>query len=53
VIIVPKSSAVVPGVVDADAEAIAIVADHKNMAKFTSETDEGFKKISGHLELMS
>lgn len=50
-IIVPKSSAVVPGAVDA--EAIAIVADHKNMAKFTSETDEGFKKTSGHLELMS
>jgi hypothetical protein len=49
-IIVPKSSAVVAGTVDA--EAIAIMADHKNMAKFESEKDEGFKKISGHLMLM-
>jgi hypothetical protein len=49
-IIVPKSSAVVPGAVDA--EAIAIMADHKNMAKFDSANDSGFKKISGHLMLM-
>jgi hypothetical protein len=49
-IVVPKSSAVVPGAVDA--EAIAIMADHKNMTKFASENDAGFRKISGHLMLM-
>ncbi len=45
-----KSSAIVPGAVDA--EVIAIMADDKNMAKFDSANNEGYKKISGHLVLM-
>jgi hypothetical protein len=47
---VPKASAVVPGV--ADVEPIAIMADHINMAKFSSMEDDGFCTISGHLSLM-
>jgi hypothetical protein len=51
VLVVPKSSAVVPGAVDA--EAIAIMDNHLNMVKFLSEDDSGFKKIAGHLMLMA
>ena len=50
-IVVPKSSAVVPGAVDA--EPIAIMADHKKMAKFSSNIDDGFRQIAGHLKLMT
>ena len=50
IIIVPKSSAVVSGAVDA--EAIAITDNHINMVKFPSETDEGFETVAGHLILM-
>ncbi len=37
--VVPKASAVVPGV--ADAEPISIPADHLNMVKFASRDDGG------------
>jgi hypothetical protein len=45
------SSAVVPGV--ADAEPIAIYADHRNMVKFASRDDPGFETISSHLQAMA
>ena len=48
--VVPKSSAVVPGAVDA--EAIAIMENHTNMVKFASGADSGFRKVAGHLILM-
>lgn len=47
----PKASAVVPGA--ADAESIAIPADHLNMVKFASREDSGYKKVSGHLQLLA
>lgn len=47
---VPKSSAVVPGVLDA--ESIAIMANHLEMTKYRSENDIGYKKVSGHLQLI-
>ena len=47
---VPKSSAVVPGVLDA--ESIAIMGNHLEMTKYRSETDSGYKKVSGHLQLI-
>lgn len=47
---VPKSSAVVPGVLDA--ESIAIMANHLEMTKYRSEIDIGYKTVSGHLQLM-
>ena len=49
--VVPKASAVVPGV--ADAEPISIPADHLNMVKFASREDGGYKKVSGHLWLLA
>jgi hypothetical protein len=48
---VPQASAIVPGA--ADAESIAIPANHLNMIKFASREDEGYKKISGHLQLLA
>ncbi|KAH0535996.1 hypothetical protein FGG08_007113 [Glutinoglossum americanum] len=48
--VVPKSSAVVPGAVDT--EAIAIMDNHTNMVKFASGADGGFRKVAGHLMLM-
>jgi hypothetical protein len=48
--VVPKSSAVVPGAVDA--EPISIHKDHSNMVKFASVDEEGYKKLSGHIALM-
>ena len=48
-IVVPKSSAVVPGQVDA--EPIAIMDHHINMVKFASRSNE-FKRVAGHLKLM-
>lgn len=47
----PRPSAVVPGA--ADAEAIAIPADHLNMVKFASREDGGYEKVSGHLWLLA
>ena len=48
---VPRSSAVVPGAVDA--EPIVIHADHINMTKFTSKEDSGYRTVSGHLQIMA
>ena len=49
--IVPHISAVVPGA--ADAESVAIHADHINMVKFDSRGDNGYKRVSGHLRLLA
>lgn len=48
-IVVPKSSAVVPG--QRDAESIAIMDDYINMVKFAKQSNE-FKKVANHLKLM-
>lgn len=48
-IVVPKSSAVVPGQVDA--EPIAIMDHHVNIVKFATQSNE-FKRVAGHLKLM-
>ncbi|KAL9084632.1 MAG: hypothetical protein Q9165_007987 [Trypethelium subeluteriae] len=50
IMVVPRASAVVPGA--ADAEPIAIHADHINMVKFTSKEDNGYETVSGHLQIM-
>lgn len=47
---VPRTSAVVPGA--ADAESIAISADHINMVKFASKESNEYKTVSGHLQVM-
>lgn len=47
----PRPSAVVPGA--ADAESIAIPADHLNMVKFASREDGGYEKVSEHLWLLA
>lgn len=49
--IVPKYSAVIPGA--ANAEEIPINGNHVNMVKFYSLEDEGFKRASTTLSLMS
>lgn len=49
--VVPHASAIIPGV--ADAEPVAILADHLNMVKFTSREDGGYEKVSGHLMLLA
>jgi hypothetical protein len=51
IIVVPKSSAMVPGQVDA--EPIAIMDDHINMVKFSSPKNNEFKRVAGHLKLMA
>lgn len=48
--VVPQASAIVPGA--ADAESIALPADHLNMVKFTSREEGGYEKVSGHLILL-
>ena len=50
-LVVPKSSAVVPGQVDA--EPIAIMADHNKMVKFTSAKSSEFNRVANHLKLMA
>jgi hypothetical protein len=45
--LVPKSSAVVPGMVNV--EAVAINKNHVGIAKFPSSKDEDFQTICGHL----
>lgn len=47
----PRASAIVPGA--ADAESIAISANHINMVKFPSNEDGGYEKVSGHLWLLA
>jgi hypothetical protein len=48
---VPRASAVVPGA--ADAEPIIMHADHVNMVKFRSRSDEGYKKILDYIQIMT
>ena len=48
---VPRVSAVVPGV--ADAEQIMIHANHKDMAKFTLKENNDYETVSGHLQIMA
>ncbi|KAI6762109.1 hypothetical protein HG531_002662 [Fusarium graminearum] len=50
IMVVPRASAVVPG--QADAEPIAIHANHKNMVKFTSKQDVGYITILETLQIM-
>jgi len=50
-IIVPKSSAVVPGQVDA--EPIAIMDNHIDMVKFSSKSNSEFRRVAAHLKLMA
>lgn len=47
---VPPSSAIVRGA--PDVESVAINADHNNMVKFDSREDDGYQKVSGHLQLL-
>ena len=49
--VVPRASAVVPG--QADAEPIAIHADHTNMVRYTSRVDGGYNTVSEHLQIMA
>ncbi len=49
--VVPRASAVVPG--QADAEPIAIHADHTGMVRYTSRGDSGYNVISEHLQIMA
>jgi hypothetical protein len=49
--VVPRASAVVPGVTDT--EPIAIHADHVNIVRFASGDDSGYKTVSGHLRIMA
>ncbi|KAH0558618.1 hypothetical protein GP486_004729 [Trichoglossum hirsutum] len=51
IIVVPKASAVLPG--QLDAEPIAIMEDHINMVKFSSQNNTEFKRVAGHLKLMA
>ena len=47
---VPRASAVVPGA--ANAEPIAIHANHIQIVKFASKEDSGYETVSGHLQIM-
>ena len=49
--VVPKASAVVPGM--ADAEPIVIHADHINMVKFAAKEENGYRTVSGHIRIMA
>jgi hypothetical protein len=51
IIVVSKASAVVLGQVDA--EPIAIMDNHINMVKFSSEKNSEFQRVAGHLKLMA
>lgn len=48
--IVPKASAVVPGVLDA--EAIEIRKSHVAMVKFQKASEDDFQTVVGHIDLM-
>ncbi len=37
----------------ADAEALAIPADHLSMVKFRSREDGGYQTVSGHLQILA
>lgn len=49
--VVPYASAIIPGI--AEAEAVAIPADHLGMVKFSSREEGGYEKVSGHLKLLA
>src|SRR5271170_3051533 len=51
IIVVPKSSAVVPGQVNA--EPIAIIDNHINMVKFSSEKNSEYQRLAAHIKLMA
>jgi hypothetical protein len=48
--IVPKASAVVPGM--RDAESVEIRKDHTSLTKFRDSSDNDFQTVVGHLSLM-
>ncbi|KAH7006417.1 hypothetical protein EDB82DRAFT_573172 [Fusarium venenatum] len=50
ILVVPRALAVVPG--QADAEPIAVHANHKNMVKFKSREDVGYNTILENLQIM-
>ena len=47
---VPKASAVVPGM--RDAEAVEISKDHTTLVKFRNSSDDDYQTVIGHLGLM-
>jgi hypothetical protein len=47
---VPKASAVVPGM--RDAESVEIRKDHTTLVKFRNSSDDDFQTVIGHLSLM-
>jgi len=49
--VVPRASAAVSG--QANAETIAINADHRNMVRYASKNDVGYITISEHLQIMA
>ena len=49
--IVPKTSAIIPGATDA--EAIEIRKHHRNMTRYPAEDDDDFKTVANHICLMS
>ncbi|CAH0021637.1 unnamed protein product [Clonostachys rhizophaga] len=48
--VVPRTSAVPAD--QSDAEPIVIHADHKNMVKYSSREDDGYRTICGHIRLL-
>jgi hypothetical protein len=48
--VVPRASAVVPGV---PGKAIAIHANHRNMVRFASKEDNGYRTVACHLQVLS
>jgi hypothetical protein len=51
IIVVPKSSAVVPGQVDA--EPIAVMDNHINMVKFSSGKNSEYQRVAAHIKSMA
>ena len=49
--VVPQTSAVVPGAINADA--LELYKDHASLVKFDSEHDGDFLVVSGQLHLMA
>jgi hypothetical protein len=47
---VPKASAVVPGM--RDAESVEIRKDHTTLVKFRNSSDDDFQTVIGHLSLI-
>jgi hypothetical protein len=49
-VVVPRSSAVVPGT--PDVEAIALHKDHRGLTLFLSEDDDDFRTVAGQVQLL-